>query len=153
MLEYIVRPFQSPGSHGRVIIHSTPKQSTETAILTWGGEADLPDVQYYETGFNTRKHREDYNELSRDAETVRITGTSDDSGNVYVDVLRANKLYFDKFMYGHGWDAQKAGQAYTVGYDIGDPDDPLNQPPDTVNAADPEKLKATMKLSNNTAAA
>lgn len=146
MLEYIVRPFQAPDSHGRIIIHSTPKETAETAILTWGGEADLPDVVFYEQGFNTRKRREDYKELNRDAETVRIEGTSDDSGNVYVDVKRANKVYFDKEESGgRSSYVGQAGQAYTVN----------STPPglSTTSAADPEKLKATMTLSNNTAAA
>jgi hypothetical protein len=146
MLEYIVRPFQQPNSHGTIIIHSTPKESAETAILTWSGEGDLPDTVFYERGFNTRKHREDYDELNRDTETVRIQGTSDDSGNVYVDVQRANKVYFDKFMSGKGQDAGQAGQAYTV-----NPRFVTTTPGiSTSNAADPDKIKATMKLNNNT---
>lgn len=150
MLEYIVRPFQAPDSHGRTIIHSTPKETTETAILTWGGEADLPDVIFYEQGFNTRKRREDYKEQNRDAETVRIEGTSDDSGNVYVDVKRANKVYFDKEESGSKSSyVGQAGQTYSVNPGLAEQVVHLS----ITNAADPEKLKATMTLSQNTAAA
>ena len=80
MLEYIVRPFQAPNAHGTIIIPSTPTPSTETAILTWGGEATLPEVQFIETGFNTRKGREDFDEKNRDAEVVRITGEDPGDG-------------------------------------------------------------------------
>jgi hypothetical protein len=147
MLEYVVRPFQAPDSHGRVIIHSTPKASTETAILTWGGEADLPDVVYYEQGFNTRKHREEYDEINRDTETVRITGTTDDTGNVWVDVERANRVVFDKIRYGGYWQPSSAGQVQSVNPTFSNPNISTNQ------SADPDKFKATMKLINNTTAA
>jgi len=46
MLEYSVRPFQSPGAHGRGVIASTPHGTRDRATLTWGGKGDaLPPVK------------------------------------------------------------------------------------------------------------
>lgn len=147
MLEYIVRPFQAPNAHGTIIIPSTPTPSTETAILTWGGEATLPEVQYIETGFNTKQGREDFTEKQRDAETVRIMGQDpDDNSPSYIDVSRGNKLYLDKET-GRMVQADSPGQSdYVANTDVEDEEffTPLPAP---------TKSKATMKLNNNTSAA
>jgi hypothetical protein len=140
MLEYIVRPFQAPNAHGTIIIPSTPTPSTETAILTWGGEATLPEVQYIELGFNTRKGREDFAEKNRDAETVRIYGEDPGDGPSYIDVSRSNKLYLDKTT--EELLASDAGQIdYAASGSI------YNTPLAS------KKSKATIKLNNNTTAA
>jgi len=141
VLEYIVRPFQAPNAHGTIIIPSTPTPSTETAILTWGGEATLPEVQFIETGFNTRKGREDFDEKNRDAEVVRITGQSpDDDSPSYIDVRRSNKLYLDKTT--EELLASDAGQIdYAASGSV------YNTPLAS------KKSKATIKLNNNTSAA
>jgi hypothetical protein len=140
MLEYIVRPFQAPNAHGTIIIPSTPTPSTEMAILTWGGEATLPEVQYIETGFNTRKGREDFTEKNRDADTVRIYGEDPGDGPSYIDVSRSNKLYLDKTT--EELFASDAGQIdYAASGSI------YNTPLAS------KKSKATIKLNNNTTAA
>jgi len=140
MLEYIVRPFQAPNPHGTIIIPSTTTPSTETAILTWGGESTLPDVQFIETGFNTRKGREDFDEKNRDAEVVRITGEDPGDGPSYIDVRRSNKLYLDKTT--EELLASDAGQIdYAASGSV------YNTPLAS------KKSKATIKLNNNTAAA
>ena len=140
MLEYIVRPFQAPNPHGTIIIPSTTTPSTETAILTWGGESTLPEVQFIETGFNTRKGREDFDEKNRDAEVVRITGEDPGDGPSYIDVRRSNKLYLDKTT--EELLASDAGQIdYAASGSV------YNTPLAS------KKSKATIKLNNNTAAA
>jgi len=140
MLEYIVRPFQAPNPHGTIIIPSTTTPSTETAILTWGGESTLPDVQFIETGFNTRKGREDFDEKNRDAEVVRITGEDPGDGPSYIDVRRSNKLYLDKTT--EELLASDAGQIdYAASGSV------YNTPLAS------KKSKATIRLNNNTTAA
>lgn len=150
MLEYVVRPFQTPNSHGRVIIHSTPKESTETAVLTWGGEADLPDAQYYETGFNTKKNREDFTEQQRESDTVRIMGQDpDDDSPSYIDVDRGRKLWFDTTT-GRTVQSTDPGKSDYVGGTGGFDDQTMkNLGFEPANAArDPVKGKATMALKN-----
>jgi hypothetical protein len=141
MLEYIVRPFQAPNAHGTIIISSNPKETDERAIITWGGEATLPPVQYIETGFNTRKGREDFDEKQRDAEPVRITGEDPGDGPSYIDVLRSNKLYLDKDT-SVDVSPSEAGQV-----DYAGAGSIYNTPPTS------KKSKATITLKNNTTAA
>jgi hypothetical protein len=145
MLEYIVRPFQAPNAHGTIVIPSTPKESTETAILTWGGESTLPDVQYTEVGFNTKKNREDFTELNRDAETVRITGNDPEN---WIDVARSKKLYLDKDT-GEDLSPSDASQNDWSGSTA-----LADLPPGTTITigGGAKKTKATMSLNNNTAA-
>jgi hypothetical protein len=148
MLEYIVRPFQAPSAHGTIIIPSTPTPSTDTAILTWGGEATLPAVQFIELGFNTKKGREDFNEKNRDSETVRIMGQSpDDDSPSYIDVARSNKLYLDKKT-SQDMNASDAGQTGYV--DISNTQE--GQLLGSMGATPSQLTKATIKLNNNTAA-
>src|SRR6476646_10850912 len=138
MLEYIVRPFQAPNAHGTIIISSNPKETDERAIITWGGEATLPAVQYIETGFNTKKGREDFNEKKRDADTVRITGEDPGDGPSYIDVRRSNKLYLDKDTTATVSPAEAGQVDYAGAGSI------YNTPPTKT------KTKATIKLNNNT---
>lgn len=144
MLEYIVRPFQTPNAHGTIIIPATPKESTETAVLTWGGEATLPEVKFIETGFAVRKGREDFVENKRDASTIRITGEDPGDGPSFIDVSRANKMYFDKTTE-QDVNAASPGQTDYVGSPAAAS---IYNTPSTSN-----KSKATMALSGNTAAA
>jgi hypothetical protein len=149
MLEYIVRPFQAPNAHGTIIIPSTPKESTETAILTWGGEATLPAVQFIELGFAVKPGREDFVEETRDAETLRIYGEDPGDGPSYIDVRRSNKLYLDKSTAQSLTPAAPGQSGYTAA------------PPQVVNpgaggvSTEPAttKTKATIELNNNTTAA
>lgn len=145
MLEYIVRPFQAPDSHGKIVIPSTPTASTDTAVLTWGGESDLPDVQYFETGFTTKKGRQDFDEKARDSNTVRIMGQSpDDDSPSYIDVDRGDKLYFDWYT-GQRVQVETPGLSnYVNSYGIQD----LAELGLANIATDPAKGKATMKLKN-----
>lgn len=142
MLEYIVRPFQAPNAHGTVIIPSTPKESTETAILTWGGEATLPEVQFIEVGFNTRKGREDFTEQNRDYEVVRIEGSDPGDGPSYIDVARSKKLYLDKTTAQLG--ASSAGDTQYAASGI-----PANT---DLSGLGSVQSKATITLNNNTVA-
>lgn len=142
MLEYIVRPFQAPNAHGTIIISSNPKETEERAVITWGGEATLPAVQYIETGFNTKKNREDFVEQNRDAEVVRIEGNDPEN---WIDVSRSNKLYLDKHT-SQDMNASDAGQSSYVSPGV----IPAGFLADHVFTPD---TKATIELKNNTAAA
>jgi hypothetical protein len=142
MLEYVVRPFQSPGAHGAIIIPWTPSGSRERATITWTAESTLPDAKF--TGIAVTSKKEDGTETSRDSETVRITGNDPEN---WIDVSRANKLYIDKTI--SGADPGNTGQTFS---------NPLAERiapagVSNTNAASPatEKIKATLKLSNNTA--
>jgi hypothetical protein len=90
-LEYVVRPWQSPNSHGAVVIPSARRSSHEKATLTWGAKATMPKLKTQ--GINVIVCNEDSTETKRDGETVRITGNDPDN---WIDVFRANKLYLNK---------------------------------------------------------
>lgn len=147
MLEYIVRPFQAPNPHGTIIIPATPHASTETAVLTWGGESTLPDTQYTTVGFTISSCKEDSKELRRDAETVRITGNDPEN---WIDVNRASKLYLEKQEENWKGNPANAGQTDYAAADIGNfaPSEAFRG----IGINDTKKCAVTMSLNNNTAA-
>src|SRR4051812_4430711 len=106
MLEYVVRPFQSPGAHGAIIIPSTPSGSRERATITWTAESTLPDAKF--TGIAVTSKKEDDVETGRDTETVRNTGNDPEN---WIDVARANKLYIDKTI--SDADPNNSGQTFS----------------------------------------
>lgn len=144
MLEYIVRPFQTPNAHGTIIIPATPKESTETAIITWGGEATLPEVKFIETGFQVKQGREDFSEKNRDTETIRIMGEDPGDGPSFIDVERSNKLYLDK----ETTQALVPGTTGQTSYVGSAASGSIYNTP-----ASSTTTKATIALNNNTAAA
>lgn len=150
MLEYIVRPFASPNAHNTTIISSNPHESTETAILTWGGESTLPSTQFIDAGFKYTSCKEDHTELRRDTETVRITGEDPGDGPSYIDVSRATKLYLKKESNKTGQNPGTAGQT-DYAADIGgfSPSEAFRGK----GINDVEKCAVTMNLKNNTTAA
>jgi hypothetical protein len=93
-IEYFVRPFQSPGSHGATVIPSTPSGTREKAMLTWGASSTMPEIVPHGTDFNTQCCGEALKEDSRQSETVRIT-QRDNPAN-YIDVARAVNVKLKK---------------------------------------------------------
>jgi hypothetical protein len=95
MLEYAVRPYQTPNSQGKIIIPSTPGSTTQRATITWGAQSTIPPAN---KGFNVVCCSEQLNELERQGETVRIQSqqADDDTSPSYVDVFRSNKLKLNK---------------------------------------------------------
>jgi len=91
MLEYVVRPYQSPNAQGRIIIPSTPSRTAERAVLKWGAQSTLPQPNI--TGVTLPCCQEQSDEKDRQGETVRIFGNDPEN---YVDVFRANKLSLKK---------------------------------------------------------
>jgi hypothetical protein len=142
MLEYIVRPFQQPNAHGTIIISSNPKETEERAIITWGGEATLPDTQFITTGFQIATCKEDSIELRRDSSTTRIYGNDPEN---WIDVNRADKLYLDKQE--ENWKKDPASAGQTDYADAGD-FRPSEFKAQALN--DVQKCAVTMKLNNNT---
>lgn len=147
MLEYIVRPFQQPNPHGTTVIPVTRKETQERAILTWGGEATLPDTTFVSVGFQLATCKEDSKELRRDAETVRITGNDPEN---WIDVNRASKLYLEKQEENWGGDPANAGQTdYAEGAGNFAPSEAFRGK----GINDTKKCAVTMTLKNNTTAA
>jgi hypothetical protein len=93
MLEYLVRPYQSPRSQGSVVIPSTPSAPTEKAVLTWGASATLP-IQAKGFSINTACCKEKSDEQSRETDIIRIENPDDSSQ--YMVVARAKKLLLNK---------------------------------------------------------
>jgi hypothetical protein len=93
-IEYFIRPFQSPGSHGTIIIPSTPKATREKAVLTWGATSTMPEVVPDVTNFNTKCCAEGLKEDSRESDIVRIEQPGKPEN--YVDVARARNVSLKK---------------------------------------------------------
>lgn len=97
MLEYAIRPFQSPGSHGKIIIAKTPGATTARATITWGSKTtNLPAAT---GGVTVQCCSDSLDEQERTGETVRIFGNDDPgdgSGPSFVDVFRANTVKLNK---------------------------------------------------------
>jgi len=91
-LEYIVRPFQSPGSLGGFIIPSTPQPTNERATLTWGAKAAVPAVR---TGVGFAGCcKETNDESGRNTEQVTIHDSAEPEN--YITVNRATRLQWEK---------------------------------------------------------
>src|SRR5215831_16602823 len=91
-LEYIVRPFQSPGAQGAQIIPSTPSPSNERATLTWGAKSDVPPVK---TGVGFAGCcQEENTETGRN--TQRIVIHDPTNPDAYITVDRATKIQWNK---------------------------------------------------------
>src|SRR5215831_17073015 len=92
-LEYIVRPFQSPGSQGAVIIPSTPSPTNERATLTWGAKAAVPAVTQG-VGF-AGCCKESADESNQQYEPVTINNENTANGGS-ISFRRAHAFDFDK---------------------------------------------------------
>lgn len=91
MLEYAIRPFQSPGSHGKIIIAKTPGATTARATITWGSKTtNLPAAT---GGVTVQCCSDQLDEQERTGDTLRITGND---GESYIDVFRASSLKLNK---------------------------------------------------------
>jgi len=91
-LEYIVRPFQSPGSLGGLIIPSTPQPTNERATLTWGAKAAVPAVT---TGVGFAGCCQEQNdETGRTTEPITIHDSAEPEN--YIVVNRASQLQWDR---------------------------------------------------------
>src|SRR5215467_9372751 len=92
-LEYIVRPFQSPGAQGALIIPSTPSPTNERATLTWGPKAAVPAVTQ-SVGF-AGCCKEEGDESKQQYEPVTVYNENADNGGS-VSFFRARAFDFDK---------------------------------------------------------
>lgn len=93
--EYVVRPFQAPGSLGATIIPGTPERTQEQARITWGAVGTMPTTKVLNPSSVVHTKKEDLTEKDRDSdiERIPIQGSEDDS---YVEVARAKKVRLDK---------------------------------------------------------
>src|SRR4029077_7144657 len=92
-LEYVVRPYQSPNSHGGVIIPSTPTGARTKATLTWGASTTMPIP---DTGITVECCSEKLKETDRTSKRIRIFQNDDPSSTNYVDVDRAETMKLSK---------------------------------------------------------
>ena len=90
--EYLVRPFQAPGSLGSVVIPSTPTGTQERAHLTWSGKGTMPEVRLTGVDFTTQKSpkQEALEEKRRASKIQRIE--QEGKPENYVDVARAETV-------------------------------------------------------------
>jgi len=72
MLEYVVRPFQSPWP-GSTVVPSTPRDTREKATITWGAKANIGNDTVSGTGVNVNCCYEQYREAHRDYNVTRVT--------------------------------------------------------------------------------
>lgn len=76
-LAYFVRSSRSPGSLGRTIIPSTPRNTQEKATLTWGAKATVPSVQAFPTsGLNVNCCQENHRETFRESTIISMKPSS-----------------------------------------------------------------------------
>jgi hypothetical protein len=98
-LEYVVRPYQTPGAHGSLIIPSRPTATRERATMTWGAPGTMPEVTEVDSegiGFEVVCCNEQLNERDRTSETKRIFQRGDTSSENWVDVQRPKTLRLKK---------------------------------------------------------
>jgi hypothetical protein len=92
--EYIVRPFETPGSHGRIVIPSTPS-GTERATLTWGAKIAPNSIPKAKSlGVNVECCNEVSTEQTRSGDDITITAT--DNPENYITVRRAKEVKLTK---------------------------------------------------------
>lgn len=145
MLEYAVRPYQTPNSQGKIIIPSTPSATAERATLTWGAQATMPTPTA--TGGVTCCS-DVLDEQSRTGEVVRIYGDAADGDQSYVDVFRSNTLKLSK----KSADQCQGLFDQYLSVEFAPFEDP-NWQPDTGGEMGDSNCTAQWKLNNNTAAA
>ena len=94
-LEYLVRPFQSPGAHGRIVIPSSPSAGAQRATLTWGAKT-APDTlpKAKSLGVNVECCNEISTEQSRKGDDITITATN--APENYIKVRRATEVKLKK---------------------------------------------------------
>jgi len=94
-LEYLVRPFQTPGAHGRIVIPSSPSAGTQRATLTWGAKIapnSLPKATT--TGVNVECCNEVSTEESRKGDDITIKASNEPEN--YITVRRATEVKLRK---------------------------------------------------------
>jgi hypothetical protein len=99
--EYAVRPFQTPGAQGRIVIPSAPSGADQRATLTWGNKTSLDSIG--KKGISVSTHWPDFSEgcckeesaqRTNEMETVRVENQGANGGSVTFQ--RAKSLKLDK---------------------------------------------------------
>jgi hypothetical protein len=147
-LEYVVRPFQSPGSQGTTIIPSTPSRPSDKAILTWGASAVMPPVKGI--NFQVVCCKEESDEKSRESDRLQIMGNDNES---YIWVQRASQLKLNKSeknSCGDDWD-QFSGIGLEITGALAEFAADIHSGT-AAGDANPTQCEQTWKLNNNTTA-
>jgi hypothetical protein len=119
-LEYIVRPYQSPGRNS-FIIPSAPSVTNQRATLTWGATSTPPKPQ---PGISVslkpdKKCKETLDEVTRETErvTIPVSTTEDGTGSVTID--RPTTLTLDKHETGAQPPTTYGGATQQADYAVG----------------------------------
>ena len=96
-LEYLVRPFQSPGAHGPIVIPSSPSAGAQRATLTWGAKT-APDTlpKAKSLGVNVECCNEISTQSSSEASGVDIFVTGPDAEGISFRVNRSDVVVAKK---------------------------------------------------------
>src|SRR5215831_5257500 len=93
-LEYAVRPYQTPNSHGKIIIPSTPGSTTQRATITWGSKStNVPEPELGKD-FSVVCCSEELQEINRLGEYVRIQDQNNPDN--WITVFRSRVLTHQK---------------------------------------------------------
>jgi hypothetical protein len=97
-LEYVVRPFTTPGPHGTVIIPSTPSGSRGRATLKWQATGEDTTRTEVSDGvdFEVVCCKENLTEKSRESDQKRIYQNGNTSSPNWVDVQRPRHFKLKK---------------------------------------------------------
>jgi len=93
--EYLVRPYQTPASHGRIVLPAAPS-SRASATITWGAKVTVSDVVPERTGINVECCSERLAEVSRKTDTIKISGEAPFATENYLLVERATQVKLKK---------------------------------------------------------
>lgn len=91
-LEYIVRPFQSPGSLGNIVIPATPKETQEQAHIVWGAKGTMPAVKLVNPNTIVNTKKEVLDERDRDTDEVKVEQEGKPENYVMVERARTVRL-------------------------------------------------------------
>jgi len=99
--EYAVRPFQTPGAQGRIVVPSALSGFDQRATITWGNKTSLDSAG--DKGISVTTHWPDFGEgcctevseqKSNEMDAIRIDNEGTNGGSVTVQ--RARELNLDK---------------------------------------------------------
>lgn len=96
-IEYIIRPFTSPASNGRLIISHREQGTLEHATLTWGAKSPVPPVKPQGVQFAgcCTESSNEHDDQGYDQVTVQAPSGGPSAGQT-ITFRRANSFSFDR---------------------------------------------------------
>jgi hypothetical protein len=152
MLEYAVRPFTTPNSHGKIVIPSTPGATNQRATITWGSKATNVPVPEQTGDFNVVCCTEHLNEIQREVDIVQIPIQDPEGANPHVTVARSKKVILRTPLHSNPCDSP-LDQALGAEYGLDDTGDVTINLGFAGTVKPQEKCGAIWELNNNTSGA